>query len=164
MYKTLRLVRISLLISTITKSLRFFSGKLFYKSNTKLFSCVCIAWYEHSRDWENSRQLRKASTSSRVCMTVLNSANPSRVYIRLCKYVKRFLWLNYGAFIQAWGLWFGRSRSYLKDCFWLAGKTIGIITQQCPYPWKQWRCRLKGTSKIRGLERCRGPFLESPDN
>ena len=56
-YKTLRLVRISLLIRTVTKSLRFFSGELFYKSNRKLFSCVCIAWYKHSRDWENSRQL-----------------------------------------------------------------------------------------------------------
>ena len=22
----------------------------------------------------------------------------------------------------------GRSRTYLKDCFWLAGKTIGIVT------------------------------------
>ena len=66
-YKTLRLVRISLLISTITKSLRFFSGKLFYKSNKKLFSCVCIAWYKQSRrDWENPRQLRKPSSSSRV--------------------------------------------------------------------------------------------------
>ena len=68
-YKTLRLVRISLLISTVTKSLRFFSGKLFYKRNRKLFSCVCIAWYKHWRDWENFRQLRKASTSSRVCIT-----------------------------------------------------------------------------------------------
>ena len=35
----------------------FFSGKLFYKSNRKLFSCFCIAWYKHSRRWENSRIL-----------------------------------------------------------------------------------------------------------
>ena len=69
-YTTLRLVRISLLISAITKSFAFFSGKLFYKSNRKLFSCVCIAWYKHSRGWENSRQLYKPSTSSRVCITV----------------------------------------------------------------------------------------------
>ena len=48
----------------------------------------------------------------------------------------------------------GRSRTYLTDCFWLTGKTIGIVTQQCPYPWKQWRCRLMGTSEIRGLQRC----------
>ena len=73
----------------------FFSGKLFYKSNRKLFSCVCIAWYKHSRRWENSRQLCKPSTSSRVCITVSNSPNPSCVYIRLCKHGKRFLLLKY---------------------------------------------------------------------
>ena len=38
----------------------FFWGKLFYKINRKLFSCVCIAWYKHSRRWENSRQLCKS--------------------------------------------------------------------------------------------------------
>ena len=79
-----------------TKSFAFFSqeGKLFYKSNRQLFSCVCIAWYKHSRHWENSRQLCKPSTSSRVCTTVSNSPNPSRVYIRLCKHGKRFLLLK----------------------------------------------------------------------
>ena len=41
--KTLRVVRISLLISAIQRVLRSVSGKLFYKSNRKLFSCVCIA-------------------------------------------------------------------------------------------------------------------------
>ena len=94
-YKTLRLVRISLLITAIQRVLRLFSGKLLYKSNRKLFSCVCIAWYKHSRRWENSRQLCKPSTSSRVCMTVSNSPNPSRVYIRPCKHGKRFLLLKY---------------------------------------------------------------------
>ena len=73
----------------------FFSGKLFYKSNRKLFSCVCISWYKHSRGWENSRQLCKPSTSSRVSITVSNSPNPSRVYIRLCKQGNRFLLLNW---------------------------------------------------------------------
>ena len=92
--KTLRLVRISLLISAIQRVLRFSSGNLFYKSNRKHFSCVCIAWYKHSRRWENSRQLCKLSTSSRVCITVSNSPNPSLVYIRLCKLGKRFLLLN----------------------------------------------------------------------
>ena len=67
--------------------------KLIYKSNRKLFSCICIAWYRHSRCWENSRQLCKPSTSSRVCITVSNSPNPSCVYIRLCKHRKRFLML-----------------------------------------------------------------------
>ena len=55
-YKTLWLVRISLLISPLNKRvLLFFFGKLFYKSNRKIFSCVCISWYKHSRGWENSR-------------------------------------------------------------------------------------------------------------
>ena len=73
----LRLVRISLLISAITEFCVFFSGKLFYKSNRKLFPCVCIAWYKHERRWENCRQLCKPSSSSRVCITVSNSPNPS---------------------------------------------------------------------------------------
>ena len=67
--KTLRLERISLLICAITKSFGFFS-----------------------------RQLCKPSTSSWVCLTVSNSPNPSRVYIRLCKHEKGFLLLNW--FIQ----------------------------------------------------------------
>ena len=46
-----------------------------------------------SRHWENSRQLCKPSTSSPVFITVSNSPNPSRVYIRLCKHRKRFLLL-----------------------------------------------------------------------
>ena len=90
----LRLVRSSFLISAIQRVLRLFSGKLFYKSNRKLFPCVCIGWYKHSRRWQNSRQLRKPSTSSRVCITVSNSPNTSRVYIRLCKHGKRFLLLK----------------------------------------------------------------------
>ena len=95
-YKTLRLVRISLLISTPNKRvLLFFSWKLCYKSNRKLFPCVCISWYKHSRGWENSRQLCKPSTSSRVCITVSNSPNPSRTYIRLWKHGKHFLLLNF---------------------------------------------------------------------
>ena len=50
------------------ESFAFFSGKLFYKSNRKLFSCVCISWCKHSRGWENSRQLCKPDTKSRVCI------------------------------------------------------------------------------------------------
>ena len=48
----------------------------------------------------------------------------------------------------------------LKDCFWLAGKTIGIVTQQCPYPRKQWKCRLKEAYEVRGLERCRASYCQ----
>ena len=42
----------------------FFSVKLFYESNRKRFSCVCIAWYKHSSGWENSRKLCKPWTLS----------------------------------------------------------------------------------------------------
>ena len=83
--------------------MRFFSGKLFVKSNRKLFSCVCIALYKHSRRWENSRQLYKSSTLSRVCISVSNSLNPSRVYVRRCKSRKRFLVLNFNLHVnQIW--------------------------------------------------------------
>ena len=53
-YTTLRLVRISLLISTIKNSFAFFLGKVNLQSNRELFSCICIAWYKHSSGWENS--------------------------------------------------------------------------------------------------------------
>ena len=93
-YKTSRLVRICLLISTLNKRVKlFFSGNLFYKSNKKLSSCVCISWYKHSRGWENSRQLCEPLTSSLVCLTFSNSPNPSSDYITLCKHGKRFLLL-----------------------------------------------------------------------
>ena len=42
-YKTSRLVRIFLLISNLNKEFFFFLEKVIYKSNRKLFFCVCIA-------------------------------------------------------------------------------------------------------------------------
>ena len=51
--------------------------------------------YNHSRGWENSRQLCKPSTSSRVCITVENSPNPSSGYIRLCKHRKKVFYCFY---------------------------------------------------------------------
>ena len=42
----------------------------------------------------NSRKLCKPSTSSRVSITVSNSPDPSRVYIRLCKHRNSFLLLK----------------------------------------------------------------------
>ena len=82
-YKTSRLVRISLLISQCSKqeSFAFFSGKLFYKSNRKLFPCVCISWCKHSRGWENSRQLCKPETTSRVCIYCLEFSHTHLVFI-----------------------------------------------------------------------------------
>ena len=56
---------------------------------------VCIAWYKHERGWENSRQWCKPETKSRVRITVENSPNPSRVYIRLCKHRKKVFYCFY---------------------------------------------------------------------
>ena len=39
---------------------------------------------------------------SRVCITVSNSPNPSRVYIRLRKHGKRFLLLKYKPYMYVW--------------------------------------------------------------
>ena len=58
-------------------------------------SRVCIAWYKHERSWENSRQLCKPETKSRVCITVENSPNASSVYIRLCKHRKKVFYCFY---------------------------------------------------------------------
>ena len=51
----------------------FFLGKLFNKSNWKLLSCACIAWYKHSRGWENSWQLCEPETRYRVWFLVFIS-------------------------------------------------------------------------------------------
>ena len=56
---------------------------------------VCIAWYKHERGWENSRQLCKPETKSRVCITVENSPNASSVYIMLCKHRKKVFYCFY---------------------------------------------------------------------
>ena len=52
-------------------------------------------YFIKSRGWDNLGQLCKSETKtkSRVCITVPNYPNPSRVYIRLCKHGKRFLLL-----------------------------------------------------------------------
>ena len=65
------LVRISLLIIILNEEFCVFSREsffFFYKSNRKLFTCICIARYKHSSGWENSRRLCKPSTSSLVCI------------------------------------------------------------------------------------------------
>ena len=82
-------------LSWHTRVSRFFLGMLFDKNSRILFSCVCIAWYKHSRGWENSQWLYKPSTSSRVGINCLEFSTPSRVYIRLCKRGKHFLLLKY---------------------------------------------------------------------
>ena len=76
------------------KSFAFFLGKVILKPTENFFPVVCISLCKHWRGWENAPQLCKPSTSSRVWVTVSNSPNPSRVYIRLCKHRKRFLLLS----------------------------------------------------------------------
>ena len=44
---------------------------------------------------ELGEQFCKLSTSSRVCITVKNSPNPSSVYIRLCKHRKKVFYYCY---------------------------------------------------------------------
>ena len=56
---------------------------------------VCKNWNKHERVWENSRQLCKPETNSRVCITVENSPNASSVYIRLCKHRKKVFYCFY---------------------------------------------------------------------
>ena len=48
-----------------------------------------------ARGWENSRQLCKPDTKSRVRITVENSPNTSSVYIRLCKHRKKVFYCFY---------------------------------------------------------------------
>ena len=110
MYKTPRLVRISLLINALNKRvLPFFSGTLFYKSNRKrFFLCLHILIQtleglgecstvmqtldfvsgSHNcslRSKRNFRAITRLETlATQASTTVSNSPNPSRVYIRLC--------------------------------------------------------------------------------
>ena len=93
-YKTSRLVIICLLISALNKRvLRFFSGKLFYKSNRILFPVFAYPYP--------------------ICITVSNSPNPSRVYIRLCKHGKCFLLLRSGTFANDYKISTGGSSALM---------------------------------------------------
>ena len=47
-----------------------------------------MASSKHEEGWENSRQLCKPETQSRVCITFENSPNSPSVKIRLCKHGK----------------------------------------------------------------------------
>ena len=70
------------------RSFAFFSGESYFIKAIENFFPV-FAYPDI-----NTRQLCKPETKSRGCITVSNSPNPSRVYIRLCKHGKRFLLLN----------------------------------------------------------------------
>ena len=63
-YQTSRLVRISLLISAITKSFAFFLGKVnLQKQKKKLFCYIWIAWRKRLRGWENSSTVMQKKVS-----------------------------------------------------------------------------------------------------
>ena len=100
-FKTVRLVRIFLLISAITKSFVFFLGKLICKSNRKhrkLFSRIGIAWYKHLRGWENFLKVMQALDFVLGLHNCLKFSQPVsclyHVYIRLYKHRKCFLLLK----------------------------------------------------------------------
>ena len=97
-HKSSRLVRISLLISAINKRVfPFFSGKLFHKSNGKLFFSVYaypnIITPGAGRFLDRYANLTPDFISG-LHNCVSNSPNPWLVYIRLCKRGKRFLLLK----------------------------------------------------------------------
>ena len=88
---TFRVVRISLLITAMQRVLRFSSGNLFYKSNRKLFSCVCIARGVGRILDSYANPIR----SRGFFITVENSPNVSSVYIRLWKHRKKVFYCFY---------------------------------------------------------------------
>ena len=78
---------------------------------------VCIAWHKHERGWENSRQLCKTETKSRVCITVENSPNPSSVYIRIWKHKKKVFYCFYKITFPRKKAKFSCLEHWLKDKF-----------------------------------------------
>ena len=85
---------------------------------------VCIAWYKPERGWENSRQLCKQETKSRVCITVSNSPNNSSVYIRLCKHREKVFYCFYK-------INFPRKNAKLFVWHWLKEKFLPVA-KSCP--------------------------------
>jgi len=71
--------------TTIFLHLSDYFREMFYKSKRGLFFRVSIASSKHSGCWENSRQLCKSSTTSRVCIAVSNSLNYPCVQMKQCK-------------------------------------------------------------------------------
>ena len=97
----------------------FFSGKLFYKSNRKLFSCVCIAWYKHSRRWENSRQLYKPSENVFYC---LNNWHIKRNHYE--NDIDKSNTIDFQFFFVFWWTW---AKQILEEPIWIkrALRTLG---------------------------------------
>ena len=63
-------------------------------------TCVILCYikcvmFKHERGGENSRQLCKPESKSKVCITVENSPNAPSIYIRLCKQRKKVFYCFY---------------------------------------------------------------------
>ena len=66
----------------------YFSGKVFYKSNRKLFSCVCIALYKHKRSWAKTHNSFFMALIKREILTsrkVLSTKSCTRNQFLFCK-------------------------------------------------------------------------------
>ena len=87
-YKTSRLVRISLSISALNKRESY---------SIKAIENVFPVFVYPDINTRGAGRILDIYANPRlpVCITVSNSPNPSRVYIRLCKHGKRFLLLNW---------------------------------------------------------------------
>ena len=89
--------------------------------------------------WHLVRALRLPFLSS----TQVTGALESKGVFRVIRRERMILWRTAHFLTNCQKVkTFGRSLTYLKDCFWLAGKTIGIVTWQCPCPWKARLSRL----------------------
>ena len=69
--------------------------RFYYFSDGKRFPCLHSLIYKQERGWENSRQLCNPEMKWKVCITVENSLNPSRVYLRLFTCRKKVFYCSY---------------------------------------------------------------------
>ena len=99
------------------KELRFSrESYLIYKSNGKLFSCVCIAWYKHLRRWENSRPLCKPSTSSLVYITVSRILSTPLVFISCYANTENVFCCLNGIQYQKWNIFEDAAPKRVPTC------------------------------------------------
>ena len=115
-------------------------------------------------DWENSRQLCKSETKSRVCITVENYPTPSSVYIRLCKHRKKVFYCFYKiTFLKT------TTREKMKNSFYLSKRIFkylflslftcslcfNLLSQNsCFYSMILDLCQLASKSQTPGKQQC----------
>ena len=92
-------------------------------------SCVILCYikcvmFKHERGGENSRQLCKPESKSKVCITVENSPNAPSIYIRLCKQRKKVFYCFYK-------INFPRKDAKLFLWHWLKEKFLPVA-KSCP--------------------------------